>query len=95
MNLGTPQKWPWGWELGKLGDEKLNIYRGGSWFTTVTVVLLVSPGIIKAIQLDYSEAHKNLLQAIRKAPQHSGYGFKQTVSTCLFQKQTCFILCVP
>ena len=40
----------------------------------------LSIGIIKAIQLDYSEAHKNLLQAIRKAPQHSGYGFKQTVS---------------
>jgi len=37
-------------------------------------------GIIKAIQLDYSEAHKNLLQAIRKAPQNSAYGFKQTVS---------------
>ena len=52
-----------------------------------------SIGIIKAIQLDYSEAHKNLLQAIRKAPQHSGYGFKQTVSTS--HKQTCFVLCVP
>ncbi|XP_015750643.1 PREDICTED: 26S proteasome non-ATPase regulatory subunit 3-like [Acropora digitifera] len=35
-------------------------------------------GIIKAIQLDYSEAHKNLLQAIRKAPQQAAYGFKQT-----------------
>ena len=40
-------------------------------------------GIIKAIQLDYSEAHKNLLQAIRKAPQHAAYGFKQTVSDIL------------
>jgi len=36
-------------------------------------------GCIKAIQLDYSEAHKNLLQAIRKAPQQSAIGFKQTV----------------
>ncbi|KAK3736102.1 hypothetical protein QZH41_013525 [Actinostola sp. cb2023] len=35
-------------------------------------------GIIKAIQLDYSESHKNLMQAIRKAPQNSAYGFKQT-----------------
>ncbi|XP_064472370.1 26S proteasome non-ATPase regulatory subunit 3-like [Ornithodoros turicata] len=36
-------------------------------------------GRIHAIQLDYSEAHKNLLQAIRKAPQHTAVGFKQTV----------------
>ncbi|GIX74345.1 26S proteasome non-ATPase regulatory subunit 3 [Caerostris extrusa] len=35
-------------------------------------------GRIKAIQLDYSEAHKNLLQAIRKAPELSAVGF-QTV----------------
>lgn len=37
-------------------------------------------GCIKAIQLEYSEAHKNLLQAIRKAPQHTAVGFKQTVN---------------
>lgn len=37
-------------------------------------------GRIKAVQLEYSEAHKNLVQAIRKAPQHSAVGFKQTVS---------------
>lgn len=36
-------------------------------------------GRIKAIQLDYSEAHKNLLQAIRKAPQLTAVGFRQTV----------------
>ncbi|XP_013391357.1 26S proteasome non-ATPase regulatory subunit 3 [Lingula anatina] len=36
-------------------------------------------GRIKALQLEYSEAHKNLLQAIRKAPQHAAVGFKQTV----------------
>ncbi|XP_022660421.1 26S proteasome non-ATPase regulatory subunit 3-like [Varroa jacobsoni] len=36
-------------------------------------------GCIKAIQLYYTDAHKNLLQAIRKAPQHSALGFKQTV----------------
>jgi 26S proteasome regulatory subunit N3 len=36
-------------------------------------------GRIKAIQLEYSEAHRNLLQALRKAPQHTAVGFKQTV----------------
>ncbi|KAF6039688.1 PSMD3 [Bugula neritina] len=36
-------------------------------------------GRIKAIQLDYSDAHKNLLQAIRKAPQSGAPGFRQTV----------------
>ncbi|XP_027201960.1 regulatory particle non-ATPase 3 isoform X2 [Dermatophagoides pteronyssinus] len=36
-------------------------------------------GRIKAIQLEYSEARKNLLQAIRKAPQQSAIGFKQIV----------------
>jgi len=36
-------------------------------------------GRIKAAQLDYSAAHKHLLQAMRKAPQHSAVGFKQTV----------------
>jgi len=36
-------------------------------------------GRVKAIQLEYSGAHKNLLQAIRKAPQNGAIGFKQTV----------------
>ncbi|CAG2176613.1 unnamed protein product, partial [Oppiella nova] len=36
-------------------------------------------GRIKAIQLEYSESRKNLLQAIRKAPQHKALGFKQIV----------------
>lgn len=36
-------------------------------------------GKIKAMQLDYSEAHRNLLQAGRKAPQHTAVGFKQIV----------------
>lgn len=35
-------------------------------------------GRIKAILLDYSEAHRHLLQAMRKAPQHTAVGFKQT-----------------
>ena len=38
-------------------------------------------GRIQAAQLDYSEAHKHLLQALRKAPQTSAVGFKQTVWT--------------
>lgn len=36
-------------------------------------------GRIKAAQLEYSEAHKHLLQALRKAPQNAAVGFKQTV----------------
>lgn len=40
-------------------------------------------GRIKSAQLEYSEAHKHLLQALRKAPQHSAVGFKQTVSMTL------------
>jgi len=36
-------------------------------------------GLIKAIQLDYSEAHKNLMNATRKAPQYVAAGFKQHV----------------
>ncbi|XP_045208073.1 26S proteasome non-ATPase regulatory subunit 3-like [Mercenaria mercenaria] len=36
-------------------------------------------GTIKAAQLEYSEAHKHLLQALRKAPQNAAVGFKQTV----------------
>jgi len=40
-------------------------------------------GRIKAIQLDYSEAHRHLLQAMRKAPQHTAVGFKQTVLLCI------------
>jgi 26S proteasome regulatory subunit N3 len=35
------------------------------------------------MQLEYSEAHKDLLTAIRKAPQHSAVGFKQTVQKFL------------
>jgi len=37
-------------------------------------------GRIKAMQLDYSEAHKHLLQSARKAPQNSAAGFKQHVA---------------
>nr|CAG4645432.1 EOG090X03QW [Lynceus sp. MCZ IZ 141354] len=36
-------------------------------------------GRIKATQLEYTQAHTHLLQAIRKAPQHTAVGFKQTV----------------
>lgn len=41
--------------------------------------MCVCEGRLKAIQLTYSEAHRHLLQAMRKAPQHSAVGFKQTV----------------
>jgi len=36
-------------------------------------------GRIKAAKLDYSAAHKHLVQALRKAPQHAAVGFRQTV----------------
>lgn len=36
-------------------------------------------GRIKAIQLEYTEAHKHLMQALRKAPQNEAVGFKQIV----------------
>lgn len=36
-------------------------------------------GRIKAIQLEYSEAHKHLIQALRKSPQNEAVGFKQIV----------------
>ncbi|XP_003391976.1 PREDICTED: probable 26S proteasome non-ATPase regulatory subunit 3, partial [Amphimedon queenslandica] len=39
---------------------------------------IVHVGRIRAIQLDYSESHKHLIQAIRKAPQQSAIGFRQT-----------------
>jgi len=37
-------------------------------------------GLIKAIQLDYTEAHKHLENAVRKAPQQVAIGFKQHVT---------------
>ena len=45
-------------------------------------------GRIKALQLDYTEAHKHLLQSARKAPQNSAAGFKQHVAkvTSLMQR---------
>jgi hypothetical protein len=36
-------------------------------------------GRIKAARLEYSEAHKNLVKALGKAPQHAAAGFRQTV----------------
>ncbi|NWI56023.1 PSMD3 ATPase, partial [Calyptomena viridis] len=35
-------------------------------------------GRIKAIQLEYSEARRTMTNALRKAPQHTAVGFKQT-----------------
>lgn len=41
--------------------------------------VIVHSGRIKAIQLEYSEARRTLTNALRKAPQHTAVGFKQTV----------------
>ncbi|XP_034244232.1 probable 26S proteasome non-ATPase regulatory subunit 3 [Thrips palmi] len=35
-------------------------------------------GRIKAARLEYTAAHKHLVQALRKAPQHAAIGFRQT-----------------
>ncbi|KAK6300120.1 hypothetical protein J4Q44_G00301530 [Coregonus suidteri] len=40
-------------------------------------------GRIKAIQLEYTEARRTLTNALRKAPQHTAVGFKQTVHKLL------------
>lgn len=40
-------------------------------------------GRIKAARLEYSAAHKHLLQAMRKAPQNTAVGFRQTVQKFL------------
>lgn len=40
-------------------------------------------GRIKAIRLEYSEAHTNLVQALRKAPQTTAVGFRQVVQKLL------------
>ncbi|KAJ8364675.1 hypothetical protein SKAU_G00135060 [Synaphobranchus kaupii] len=40
-------------------------------------------GRMKAIQLEYSEARRTLTNAVRKAPQHTAVGFKQTVHKLL------------
>lgn len=40
----------------------------------------MNAGRIKAIQLEYSEARRTMTNALRKAPQHTAVGFKQTVS---------------
>ena len=50
---------------------------GNTTFTTRYYYYL---GRIKALQLDYTEAHKHLLQSARKAPQNSAAGFKQHVA---------------
>ncbi len=64
------------------------------WFRLHVLSALLSPyvmfcarctlsGRIKAIQLEYSEARRTLTNALRKAPQHTAVGFKQTVSVAL------------
>uniref|UniRef100_A0A8C4ZDI4 26S proteasome non-ATPase regulatory subunit 3 n=1 Tax=Gadus morhua TaxID=8049 RepID=A0A8C4ZDI4_GADMO len=40
-------------------------------------------GRIKSIQLEYTEARRTLTNALRKAPQHTAVGFKQTVHKLL------------
>ena len=44
-------------------------------------------GRIKSIQLDYTEALRNLQQALRKAPQSSATGFRITVHPMAHQQE--------
>ena len=53
----------------------------------ISTSCLCVPGRIKAAQLEYSEAHKHLVQAMRKAPQQSAVGFRQTVSLAYCHKR--------
>ena len=52
------------------------------------IMFFLISGRIKAAQLEYSDAHKHLLQALRKAPTHGAVGFKQTVSPVGFKLVT-------
>lgn len=65
---------------------------GFSYMTIVTV--LSGSGRIKAIQLEYSEARRTLTNALRKAPQHTAVGFKQTVSFSLWHTDFTHVLVV-
>lgn len=42
--------------------------------------LILNIGRIKAVQLEYSDARKTLVTALRKAPQTLALGFRQAVS---------------
>ena len=46
--------------------------------------VLAPAGKIYAIQLDYQRSYASLMQALRKAPQHTGLGFRITV--CKFSR---------
>ena len=52
------------------------------------IICFLISGRIKSAQLEYSDAHKHLLQALRKAPTHGAVGFKQTVSLVGFKLVT-------
>ncbi|KAI5607243.1 26S proteasome non-ATPase regulatory subunit 3, partial [Silurus asotus] len=49
----------------------------------IIIIIIIVTGRIKAIQLEYTEARKTLTNALRKAPQHTAVGFKQTVHKLL------------
>ncbi|KAF9415596.1 hypothetical protein HW555_006804 [Spodoptera exigua] len=45
----------------------------------ITLCMIRQINWIKAARLEYSDAHKHLVQALRKAPQTAAVGFRQTV----------------
>ena len=67
------------WRLGKTENVCLQTF-----LVSFQMCYYLLSGLIKAIQLDYSEADKHLSNAIRKAPQNTAVGFKQTVSLTFF-----------
>ncbi|NXP45305.1 PSMD3 ATPase, partial [Heliornis fulica] len=60
-----------------------NLTLPSSSFTPSPCPTTLCPWRIKAIQLEYSEARRTMTNALRKAPQHTAVGFKQTVHKLL------------
>ncbi|XP_014813393.1 PREDICTED: 26S proteasome non-ATPase regulatory subunit 3 [Calidris pugnax] len=84
LRLGLHPRWRFLREpTGAAGDgasrQDLKLHpSGSSWIHSGAF-----QGRIKAIQLEYSEARRTMTNALRKAPQHTAVGFKQTVHKLL------------
>lgn len=79
------------WCIGYVGGAlALWFARGFGWCHSLDPLSSSPhPGRIKAIQLEYSEARRTMTNALRKAPQHTAVGFKQTVSSNSHPFATC------
>lgn len=72
--------WRWGFQAGFEAPSGWVWLDSLSGFSQTPSAPRVAAGRIKAIQLEYSEARRTMTNALRKAPQHTAVGFKQTVS---------------